>query len=113
LTAHDPLAAVPVIPPGVESADAPGGLVLCRTPPAAGVLSFLERRFGWTRTRTFELDRAGAAFFRAIDGTRSLREIAQRLARELGLDPTEGRSRVLAFTKELMARGLIALRLNP
>jgi hypothetical protein len=110
---RDPLDAVPVVPPEVRSAPIPNGLLLERRVPAEGRLgSFVERTLGLRRTRRFELDALGMAYFQAIDGSRTLAQIARQLGRERGLDAEEGRRAVRSFTETLVARGLVALRLD-
>jgi hypothetical protein len=113
VAARDPLDAVPVVPTDVRSAPLPNGLLLERRVPAEGrVGAFVERSLGLRRTRRFELDELGAAYFRAIDGTRSLSDIARELAERRGLGVEEGSRAVRAFTEALVARGLVALRIH-
>jgi hypothetical protein len=110
---RDPLDAVPVVPAEVRSVPLRHGLLLERRVPAEGPIgSFVERTLGVRRTRRFELDALGMAYFQAIDGSRTLAQIAQELGARRGLDADEGRRAVRAFTETLLARGLVALRLD-
>ena len=74
--------------------------------------AFVERTLGLRRTRRFELDELGKAYFQAIDGTRTLAEIARELGRQRALEPEAGRVAVRRFTETLVSRGLLALRLD-
>jgi hypothetical protein len=110
---RDPLDAVPVVPAEVRSSPLGNGIQLERRVPAEGLIgSFVERTLGVRRTRRFELDAVGTAYFQAIDGSRTLAEIARELGTRRGLDADEGRRAVRAFTETLVARGLVALRLD-
>lgn len=113
MTARDPLDAVPVVPAEVCSAPYRAGLLLERRVPAGSRLgAFVERALGLRRTRRFELDELGRAYFEAVDGSRTLSEIAGRLGEERGLEPEESRRAVQSFTETLVSRGLLALRLD-
>lgn len=108
-----PLDAVPVVPADVRSAPLGTGLLLERRVAAQGRLgAFLEQTLGLRRTRRFELDALGKAYFEAVDGSRTLAEIARRLSEASGVSAGEGRRAVRAFTETLVARGLLALRLD-
>ena len=104
---RDPLDAVPVVPAEVRSAPLGKGLLLERRVTAGSALgAFVERTLGLRRTRRFELDELGRAYFQAVDGSRSLAEIALELSERRGLAPDDGRHAVRTFTKTLVARGL-------
>lgn len=110
---RDPLDAVPVVPAEVRFEAFGDGLLLERRVAAAGRLGgFVERTLGLRMSRRFELDALGKAYFEAIDGSRTLAEVASELAERRGLSPDEGRRAVRAFTETLVARGLLALRLD-
>jgi hypothetical protein len=110
---RDPLDAVPVVPADVRAERHGSGLLLERRVAAEGRFgSFVERTLGLRRTRRFELDELGRSFFQAVDGARTLLEIAGRLQEQRGLDPEESRRAVRAFTETLVSRGLLALRLD-
>jgi hypothetical protein len=110
--ARDPLSAVPVVLETTRSAPLANGeglLLSRREAPRGWLSSWLERRLGLRRERRFELDALGARFFLAIDGRRDLSGIQRALVRELGVEERAAREAVIAFTAELMRRGLIAL----
>lgn len=112
-SARDPLDAIPVVPSDVRSSRRGRGLLLERRVRAGGrVGAFVERTLKLERTRRFELDELGKTYFDAVDGSRTLGEIALQLAETHGLEPEEGRRAVRAFTATLVSRGLLALRLD-
>ena len=112
--ARDPLQAVPVVVPGARGEPLASGLMLIvPEAPRGRVSGFLARRLGLQRELRFELDAVGARFFREIDGRRPLAAIQSTLVREFGLEPAAARDAVIAFTAELMRRGLVALSVEP
>jgi len=111
--ARDPLSAVPVVPDGVHATPIGDGLLLeRRLTPSGPVRTFVERTFGLRRHRRFELDRVGADFYAAIDGTRTLGDIEAALRARHALSIEDGRKAVTAFTKALLERELVLLRLD-
>jgi hypothetical protein len=110
---RDPFEAVPVVPVDVRSTAYGRGLLLERRLAAEWrVGAFVERTLGLRRTRRFELDELGKAYFEAVDGKRTLAAIARELGKRRGLALDEGRRAVRAFTETLVSRGLLALRLD-
>lgn len=110
---RDPFDAVPVVPVDVRSTAYGRGLLLERwIAPEGRVGAFVERTLGLRRTRRFELDALGKAYFEAVDGTRTLAAIARELGQRRGLELDEGRRAVRSFTETLVSRGLLALRLD-
>ena len=111
--ARDPLSAVPVVPDGVRATRVGDGLLLeRRLSPDGPVRSFVERTFGLRRELRFELDRIGADFYAAIDGARTLGEIEAELRARHDLSTEDGRKAVTEFTKALLERELVLLRLD-
>ena len=110
---RDPLAAVPVVPDGVRATKIGDGLLLeRRLTPSGPVRTFVERTFGLRRERRFELDHVGTDFYAAIDGTRTLADIETELRARHALSAEDGRKAVTAFTKALLERELVLLRLD-
>jgi hypothetical protein len=110
---RDPLDAVPVVPDEVRAGTLGSGLLLERhVAPEGAVGAFAERTLGLRWTRRFELDELGKAYFEAIDGSRTLAEVARELSERRGLELEESRRAVRTFTETLVARGLLALRLD-
>ncbi len=108
----DPLAAVPLRPGNVELRRDSRGLAQLRLSRApAGRLT--RTVAGWLRhnfTRTVELDEAGTMYFDLVDGKRALREIASALADRTGRPTAEVEAAVTAFTRQLMTKNLIWLK---
>lgn len=113
-TARDPLAAVPVIAQGVEArADSNGLLQLRAAPPRKkGIMSAIAKKLGMHRHVRVDLDACGSMFWRRINGRRPLREIEAYIREQTGLDEKETKKAVVAYTKMLMQRHLIMLRIE-
>lgn len=110
---RDLLAAVPIVAEDVIATPTPGrpGLKLERAlPPSGRFAAWLERHFGLGRMQSYELDVVGTGFFQAIDGRRTLAQIEALLRKENRFSESESRTAVIEFTKTLMLRGLVALR---
>lgn len=112
---RDPLDAVPLLSPGVQAkADQRGGLQLyLEQAPRAGLEGWVSRVLRLRRPVRVNLDAHGAAYWRLVDGERDLHAITRRLASELSLSPEIARQAVIVFTRDLMLRGLLHLRLQP
>ena len=113
-TRRDPLAATPVAVPGVQAQrDAANLLQLRRPLPTRGRIgAVLERVFGFNRYVRFNLDEQGGWFWERIDGKRDLHAIETELRKRFSLSPEESVKAVIEYTKVLMMRGLICLRLH-
>jgi hypothetical protein len=109
----DPFAACPVRIPFVRArADRQGRLQLKHSPPPGhGVRGFFARYFRLFRGRRIFLDERGSFFWNLIDGRHTLAEIERELARHYDLETQQSRDAVILFTKMLMRRGLIGLKL--
>lgn len=108
----DPFEAVPVRLAGVEERADPRGCLHLRRGEA---LSPWRRRLAqWLRydySRKVELDEWGTLFFRLVDGKRSLRSIAQEIVRQSGHPCHEVEQAVLLFTRALMIRQYLGVRI--
>ncbi len=62
--------------------------------------------------RTFVLDAPGRAVYEQCDGRRSVREIADALARARQVSAAEAEHSVAAYLRTLTAKGLLALQLD-
>lgn len=60
-------------------------------------------------TRQFELDAVGVAVLDLCDGQKSVRYIAQRLARDHHMDETQAQHAVIAFLQTMLRKGLIVM----
>jgi len=108
---RDPLRAIPLRPDGVAAVQKPDGLLVSRSVIRGG-RGWLGRWFARDYAVRALLDARGRFFWEQIDGRRSLDEIAGLLERQSGLDKAAARQAIFAFTKELMRRNLVALRLD-
>lgn len=108
---YDPLTARPVVPENVESWVCDNGLVkIERTVSSRGKFgSWVENRFGLKKSARVNLDEQGTAFWKLVDGKRTLADIDNKLQKVLHIDARESRTAVLAFTRMLMERNLINL----
>lgn len=111
--AWDPFAAVPLVANGVEVQEDLRGLLQIRkvAAPKPGVASFLARRVGLRRQLRVNLDAYGTLFWRQIDGRRCLRDIEARVREQTRQDAAESKKATILFTKMLMVRHLIYLRI--
>ena len=111
--AHDPLTAVPLRPDGLETAvDGAGLLHLRMRPRLAGMRKRIADLLGYDYSRRLELDACGSLYYQLVDGRRSLREIADEMARRGHGTPEEMAARVVLFTKQLMTRNMIWLKVE-
>ena len=109
---RDPLAVVPVIAEGVEAREDANGLLQIRKTPSCGraLTSRLSQRLGLQRHIRVNLDAHGTIFWRAIDGRRCLREIAEVVFRQTRQDPEAATEAAVLFVKMLMVRHLVYLK---
>jgi hypothetical protein len=103
------LRSVPVVCEHVSSTAHESGCTLRRRLPARGRFAALLARLGLVNEHTFELDGVGTDFFQAIDGARDLAAIERLLRERHGFSQVESQRAVIAFTEQLMARGLVAV----
>jgi len=110
---NDPFAACPVRIPFIRAkSDTQGRLQLKHSPPPGrGLRGFLARQFSLFSVKRIFLDERGSFFWNLIDGHRTLAEIERSLARQYDLEAQQSRDAVILFTKMLMRRGLIGLKL--
>ena len=110
----DPLAAIPMIAPSVDARTEADGVVQLRQKRAlgGGALGRLCSRMGFSPDRRINLDARASRFWSLIDGQRTLHEIADRVATEWSVSPTDARSLAVQFTRDLMIRELIVLRVE-
>ena len=113
-TQRDPFAAVPSITPGVEAKlDSRSMLQLKRViEPSSQPMRFLADKLGLRRSVRVNLDEMGTFFWQRIDGVRDLRSIAESLRTRFHLDRKECDLAVIRYTRLLMLRGLVQLRVD-
>jgi hypothetical protein len=102
-----------MVPDDVILMPTASGLLLERRISRPGrAVAFVERTLRVGRRQRFELDRVASDFYKGIDGVRTLAEIEHELRRSHDMTPDQGREAVTQFTKELLERGLVLLRLD-
>jgi len=111
---RDPFAAVPV---RNELAEHKKDSQSCyqirmRLPPGEGLGSRLANRFGLHKDIRVDLDPHGSFFWAQVDGHKNLHSIEEKLRSEFDLGKEESREATLLFTKTLMLRHLIQLKIE-
>ena len=109
---HDPFAACPIHAPYVQAQEFNGRVQvrLC-PPPRRGVRALLTRHLALFPFRPVCLDELGTFYWKQVDGRRTLAEIERRLRDHVPMERSQSRDAVVLFTKMLMRRSLIALKL--
>ena len=109
----DPLAAIPLKPTNVElREDSQGCLHLRLTPTLGPIQRKVARWLGYDYTRKLALDEHGTFYYRLVDGQHTLAAIVDELAQKLGQDRREVATMVVTFTKLLMTRNMIVLKIR-
>ena len=109
----DPLAAIPLKPANVElREDSQGCLHLRLTPTLGPVQHKVARWLGYDYTRKLTLDEHGTFYYRLVDGQHTLAAIVDELAQKLGQDRRDVATMVVTFTKMLMTRNMIVLKIT-
>ncbi|MCX5658710.1 MAG: PqqD family protein [Planctomycetota bacterium] len=62
-----------------------------------------------TATKQFELDPVGVSVLGMCDGRKSVRYIAQRLAKDQAMDVVQAEHAVIAFLRTMLRKGLIVM----
>lgn len=107
------LMATPSILPGIEayiSADGTGHIR--REVRERGLFDRMRNREIAKRRCFFNLDAFGSIYWKHIDGRNTLSQIARKMAGEFDWDLSATENSVFEFTKTLMSRGLIDLRIK-
>ena len=105
--------ATPSILSGVEayiSADGTGQIR--REIRNGGLFEKMRNRGAAKRQSFFNLDAFGSIYWKHIDGRNTLSQIARKMADEFDWDLSATENSVFEFTKTLMSRGLIDLRIK-
>ena len=117
-TGRDPLSAIPVAAPGVEACAGKRGSAIGRVMlrketgiAKGGLFGKIGNRLGWKRVRRIELDEQGSEYWRLVNGGRTLEAIARKMQKRFGWTPEQSRKAVVTYTRDLMLRGLIQLRI--
>jgi hypothetical protein len=108
---RDPFAVIPMQPENVElRRDSRGRIHLRLTPQLKGFQAALARWLHYDCTKKVELDQHGTLFYGLVDGTRSLAQIVDAMTAQLGKARKEIEPGVILFTKGLMTRRLLLLK---
>jgi hypothetical protein len=78
--------------------------------PRSRLEGFFARTFNFRKVIRVNLDDQGTAFWTAINGRRPLSEISKRLAGRFRLEPHLADQATIVFTRNLMLRHLIYLK---
>ncbi len=113
-TERDPFAAIPSITPGIDAKLDSGSMLQLRhkIKPSSQLTQFLADKLGFRRSVRVNLDERGTFFWQQIDGIRDLRSIAKSIQGRFNIDREECNSAVIHYTKTLMLRGLVQLRVD-
>jgi hypothetical protein len=110
----NPLAAIPLIATGVEVRRDSEALVHVqrRVEARPGFFNRIARGIGGARSVRVNLDVHGSFFWDRIDGQRTLAEIAADLQSRFGIEPAAARQATVMFTRMLMLRHIIQLKVE-
>jgi len=110
--ARDPFEAVPMVAEGVRTEVGKDGVtvLVSATPVPMRYARLLGRFLGRERIARVILDENGTFFWRQIDGIRNLGQIANAVRKQMNRPEMEARAAVISFTKDLMKRNLLSLK---
>jgi len=110
----DPLAVTPSAEADVEARVDNKDLLQLRRRFATrgGLYGWLSRKLGYRHEVRVNLDEVGTRFWQLVDGRRSLDQIAATLGGEFDLERSKAREAVILFTKMLMTRRLVYLKVQ-
>lgn len=107
----DPLAVIPFRPENVDlKYDSQQRAHLRVRVPLTGFLKRVADRCGYDYTKKSMLDEYGTAYMSLADGQADLKTIIAQMATQFGKTPKEMEAAVMLFTKTLMTKQLIALK---
>jgi hypothetical protein len=110
--AADPLAAIPLRPANVELRhDSHGCLHLRLTPPLKPFQRKVARWLNYDYTHKLALDETGTLYYQMVDGQTTLAQIVDELTKRLQKDRRDVVQMVVLFTKMLMTRNMLALKI--
>ena len=110
--ARDPFEVVPMVAEGVRTEVGKDGVtvLVSMTPVPMRYGRLLGRFLGRERIARVILDENGTFFWRQIDGIRTLSQIANAVRKQMNRPEMEARAAVISFTKDLMKRNLLSLK---
>jgi hypothetical protein len=108
---RDPFAAVPMKPENIEMKKDSAGRLHLRLPlELKGLKKRIAGWFGYDYSRKVSLDEYGTLYYSLVDGARSLEAIVEQMTPALKKSRKEVEEMVVIFTKQLMTRNLILLK---
>jgi len=110
---ENPLQAIPVPEQGVETKYDPKSRAQLRRvlPPKRGMYAWISKRMGYQHFTRIDLDEGGSLFWKEVDGKTSLNEVANRLKESFDCTHEQAIKACLTFSRELMLRRMICLRI--
>ncbi len=111
---RNPLEAVPCIPVHIESGVDNLGLIQLRRPiqPKGFLTQRITRLTGFNCASRLNLDACGSFYWQQINGEKNLALISQAFAEKFQCPIEDARAAVLQFTRTLMLRNMVSLRLS-
>lgn len=107
----DPLSVVPLKPDNVEvRTDSRGFIHLRMTPPLKPLHRKVAHWLKYEYSAKVELDEYGTLFYGLVDGERTLGAIIEAMAGTTGKSRKDMAMGVVAFTKSLMTRNMLVLK---
>ncbi|MEI6084779.1 MAG: hypothetical protein WCS70_10800 [Verrucomicrobiota bacterium] len=107
----DPFAVIPLRPAEVElKHDSAGHIHLRRQPELKGFHAKWANWLGHDYSRKLELDDWGTLFYGMVNGTHTLRDIADRVAAQSQRDRKDVEQGVILFTKKLLTLEMLQLK---
>ena len=112
--ARDPLEAIPMVAEGVRTEVGENGatVLVSATPVPMRYARLLGRFLGRERIARVILDENGTFFWQQIDGIRTLRQISDNVRVRMNRPDGDSRAAVISFTRDLMKRNLLNLKVH-
>jgi hypothetical protein len=108
---NDPFLAVPLKPENIEmKKDSAGRLHLRLRLELKGLKKRIASWMGYDYSRKVSLDEYGTLYYSLVDGVRSLEAIVEQMTPALKKSRKEVEEKVVIFTKQLMTRNMILLK---
>ena len=114
IPARNPLAAIPLIPGDIDHGADNLGLIQLRRriQPKGSLTRRISRMVGFKYSARLNLDACGSFYWRQVDGTKNLDNIADAFATHFKCSTEEARTAVLKFTRTLLLRNMILLQIE-
>ncbi len=111
---RDPFGAVPLKNAAAEHRQDSNACyqIRMRLEPKPGLGGQISSRLGFHRDVRVDLDAHGSFFWSQIDGRQDLRAIERKIREKFSLEPADSEKATIMFTKMLMLRHLIQLKIE-